>query len=131
MDRFTIVEMDVLDNNQELELLQYMFPHVDVDSLDAVANIANTTRVESMSETGKIDSAISTRTSVEMAGLLFDGFGLDEAAQVSVYPQFSNDGGVDSERTFVKQLVQKFINDGSDDDLFNEDELDDEYDSDY
>ena len=107
-----------------------MFPNVDVDSLDAVANIANTTRVESMSETGKIDSAISTRTSVEMAGLLFDGFGLDEAAQVSVYPQFSNDGGVDSERTYVKQLVQKYINDGSDEDLFNEDELDDEYDSD-
>ena len=131
MDRFTIVEMDVLDNVQELELLQYMFPNVDVDNLSAIAEIANTTRVESSSETGKIDSAISTRTSVEMAGLMFDGFGLDEAAQVSVYPQFSNDGGVDSERTFVKQLVQKYINDGSTDDLFNEDELDDEYDSDY
>jgi hypothetical protein len=131
MDRFTIVEMDVLDNVQELELLQYMFPNVEVDNLSAIAEIANTTRVESMSETGKIDSAISTRSSVEMAGLIFDGFGLDEAAQVSVYPQFSNDGGVDSERTFVKQLVQKFINDGTTDDLFNEDELDDEYDSDY
>ena len=66
-----------------------------------------------------------------MAVLMFDGFQLDEAAQVSVYPQFSNDGGVDSERTFVKQLVQKYINDGTTDDLFNEDELDDEYDSDY
>src|SRR6056300_741656 len=131
MDRFTIVEMDVLDNVQELELLQYMFPNVDVDNLSAIAEIANTTRVESSSETGKIDSAISTRSSVEMAGLMFDGFGLDEAAQVSVYPQFSNDGGVDSERTFVKQLVQKFINDGSNDDLFNEDELDDEYDDEY
>ena len=131
MDRFTIVEMDVLDNVQELELLQYMFPNVDVDSLSAIAEIANTTRVESMSETGKIDTAISTRSSVEMAGLMFDGFQLDEAASVCVYPQFSNDGGVDSERTFVKQLVQKYINDGSTDDLFNEDELDDEYDSDY
>jgi len=131
MDRFTIVEMDVLDNVQELELLQYMFPHVDIDNLSAIAEIANTTRVESNSESGKIDTAISTRSSVEMAGLMFDGFGLDEAAQVSVYPQFSNDGGVDSERTFVKQLVQKYINDGSTDDLFNEDELDDEYDTDY
>ena len=71
------------------------------------------------------------RSSVEMAGLMFDGFGLDEAAQVSVYPQFSNDGGVDSERTFVKQLVQKYINDGTTDDLFNEDEIDDEYDDDF
>ena len=34
---------------------------------------------------------------------MFDGFGLDEAAQVSVYPQFSNDG-VDSERTFCKAV---------------------------
>jgi hypothetical protein len=131
MDRFTIVEMDVLDNVQELELLQYMFPNVDVENLTAIAEIANTTRVESMSETGKIDSAISTRSSVEMAGLMFDGFQLDEAASVCVYPQFSNDGGVDSERTFVKQLVQRYINDGTTDDLFNEDELDDEYDSDY
>jgi hypothetical protein len=131
MDRFTIVEMDVLDTSQELELLQYMFPHVDVSSLTAVAEIANTSRVESSSETGKIDTAISTRSSVEMAGLLFDGFGLDEAAQVSVYPQFSNDGGVDSERTFIKQLVQKYINDGSDEDLFNVENIDDEYDSDY
>lgn len=56
MDRFTIVEMDVLDNTQELELLQYMFPHVDVSSLTAVAEIANTSRVESSSETGKIDT---------------------------------------------------------------------------
>ena len=108
-----------------------MFPHVDVDSLSAIAEIANTTRVESMSETGKIDTAISTRTSVEMAGLMFDGFALDEAASVSVYPQFSNDGGVDSERTFVKQLVQKYINDGTTDDLFNEDDIDDEYDDDF
>jgi len=125
--------MDVLDDKQETELLQYMFPHVDVSDLVAVAEIANTSRVESNSESGKISTAISTRSSVEMAGLLFDGFGIDEAAQVCVYPQFSDDGGVDSERTFVKQLVQKYVSDGTSDDLFNEDELDDEsdYDDDF
>ena len=32
-------------------------------------------------------------------------------------------GGVDSERTFVKQIVQKFISDGSDENLFNEQEV--------
>ena len=126
MDRFTIVEMDVLTDIQELELLSYMFPHVDIEMLKAVAEIAHTSRTESLSETGKISTAISTRTSVEMAGLLFDGFAIDEAAQVSVYPQFSNDGGVDSERTFVKQLVQKYVNDGSDEDLFNVEDIDDE-----
>ena len=131
MDRFTIVEMDVLTDIQELELLNYMFPHVDSQMLKAVAEIAHTSRTESMSETGKISTAISTRSSVEMAGLLFDGFAIDEAAQVSVYPQFSNDGGVDSERTFVKQLVQKYVNDGSDDDLFNVEDIDDESLTDY
>ena len=99
-----------------------MFPHVDPTLLEAVAEIAHTTRMESKSDTGKVSTGISTRTSVEMAGLIYDGFGLDEAAEVSIFPQFADDGGVDSERTFVKQLVQKFMNDGSDENLFNEDE---------
>ena len=58
-----------------------------------------------------------------MAGLMYDGFGLDEAAEVCVYPQYSEDGGMESERTYIKQLVQKYVNDGSDEELFNEDEI--------
>jgi len=123
MDRFIIVEMDVLTDEEEHGLLTYMFPHVDGDSLKAVAEISHLTRMESRSDAGKISSGISTRTSVELAGLLFDGFGLDEAAEVTVYPQYADDGGVDSERTYIKQLVQKFIDDGSSEDLFNEDEI--------
>ena len=123
MDRFTIVEMDVLNDEEEFGLLNYMFPHVNTELLKAVAEIANMTRKESKSEAGKLSSGISTRTSVELSGLLFDGFDLNEAAEVTVYPQFSDDGGVDSERTYVKQIVQKFVNDGSDEDLFNEEEI--------
>jgi hypothetical protein len=44
---------------------------------------------------------------------------------VSIYPQYDNTGGVDSERTFVKQIVQKFCDDGSGEDLFNEEEVSD------
>ena len=123
MDRFIIVEMDVLTDEEEYGLLTYMFPHVDPELLKAVSEISHLTRTESKSEAGKITSGVSTRTSVEMAGLLFDGFGLDEAAEVTVYPQYSDDGGVDSERTFIKQLVQKYVSDGSAEDLFNEDEI--------
>ena len=122
MDRFTIVEMDVLTDEEEFGLLTYMFPHVDPELLKAVSEIAHTTRMESKSDTGKVSTGVSTRTSVEMAGLIYDGFGLDEASEVSIYPQFADDGGVDSERTFVKQLVQKYMNDGSDENLFNEEE---------
>jgi hypothetical protein len=123
MDRFTIVEMDVLSDEEEYGLLTYMFPHVDPDLLKSVSEIAHSTRVESRNDSGRVSSGISTRTSVEMAGLMFDGFGLDEAAEVTVYPQYSEDGGMESERTYIKQLVQKFISDGSSDDLFNEDEI--------
>ena len=123
MDRFTIVEMDVLSDEEEYGLLTYMFPHVDPDLLKSVSEIAHQTRSESKNDSGRISNGISTRTSVELAGLLYDGFGLDEAAEVTVYPQFSEDGGMESERTYVKQLVQKYISDGSSDDLFNEDEI--------
>ena len=123
MDRFIIVEMDVLNSEEEHGLLDYMFPHVDSELLKSVAEIASATRNESKSEAGRLSGGISTRTSVEIAGLLFDGFGLDEAAEVTVYPQFSDDGGLESERTYVKQLVQKYVSDGSSDDLFNEEEV--------
>jgi hypothetical protein len=100
-----------------------MFPSVDTTLLNNVAKIATLTRTESNSETARITSGISTRTTVELCGLLFDGFSLEEAAEVSIYPQYDNTGGVDSERTFVKQIVQKFCDDGSSDDLFNEEEM--------
>ncbi len=123
MDRFTIVEMDVLSEDDETTLLNYMFPHVDSSVLSSVSKIASLTRTESNSETARITSGISTRTTVELCGLLYDGFSLEESAEVSIYPQYDSTGGVDSERTFVKQIVQKFCDDGSTDDLFNEDEM--------
>jgi nitric oxide reductase NorQ protein len=123
MDRFTIVEMDLLNEEDEFGLLSYMFPHVDSDILKSVSKIAHMTRVNSASSDARIGCGISTRTTVELSGLLFDGFSLEEASEVSIYPQYSQDGGVDSERTFVKQIVQKFCDDGSNDDLFNQDEV--------
>ena len=123
MDRFTIVEMDVLSEDEESQLLNLMFPSVDSVVLGNVAKIANLTRVESKSDTARITSGISTRTTVELCGLLYDGFSLEESAEVCIYPQYDGTGGVDSERTFVKQIVQKFCDDGSSDDLFNEEEV--------
>ena len=123
MDRFTIVEMDVLSEEDENSLLNLMFPSVDSGVLGNVAKIANLTRTESKSDTARITSGISTRTTVELCGLLYDGFTLEESAEVCIYPQYDATGGVDSERTFVKQIVQKFCDDGSSDDLFNEDDM--------
>ena len=124
MDRFTIIEMDLLNKDEESGLLKYMFPSVDPNTLDVVANIADLTRIEALAENPRINSGISTRTSVEIAGLLFDGFSLIESADITIYPQYDSSGGVDSERTFVKQIVQKFVSDGSEEELFTEHDMD-------
>ena len=124
MDRFTIIEMDLLSQAEEADLLKYMFPLVTTTGIESIAGITDMTRKECNNDESRLSAPVSTRTAVEMASLLYDGFTLDEAAQITIYPQYSADGGVDSERTFVKQIVQKFCDDGTEDDLFNTDELD-------
>jgi len=123
MDRFTIIEMDVLNDEEEFGLLKYMFPTVDETALKNVADITHLTRIEAGNDNPRITSGVSTRTSVEIAGLLFDGFSLMEAADITIYPQYDATGGVDSERTFVRQIVQKFVSDGSDENLFTDHEI--------
>jgi len=120
MDRFTVIEMDLLNEEEEFGLLRYMYPSVDEGLITDVSKIAYLTRSESENENARIGSGISTRTSVEIVGLLFDGFSLLESAEITIYPQYDNSGGVDSERTFVKQIVQKFVNDESGEELFDE-----------
>ena len=126
MDRFTIIEMDLLNDEEELGLLKYMFPTVDESELKNISDITHLTRVEASTDNPRITSGVSTRTSVEIAGLLFDGFSLMESADITIYPQYDAVGGVDSERTFVKQIVQKFVSDGSDEELFTEHEIDED-----
>jgi nitric oxide reductase NorQ protein len=120
LDRFVTIEMNVLDDVQEFGLLKFMFPEVKEYDLKAIAEISHHTRTQSMSENGKLTSMVSTRASVEMAGLIYDGFELSEAAEISIYPFFSQDGGVDSERTYIKQLVQKYQQDENGEPLFKE-----------
>jgi len=120
LDRFVTIEMDVLTDVKELGLLKFMFPEVNENDLKAIAEIAHHTRTQSMSENGKLTSMISTRASVEMAGLIYDGFDLFESAEISIFPFFSQDGGVDSERTYIKQLVQKYQKDENGEPLFSE-----------
>ena len=125
MDRFVIIEMDALNQEEESVLLKELYPDVDNKTLDSVAEIGHLTRIENKSETARLSTVISTRANVEMAGLLYDGFSLNEAAEVAIYPFFTDDGGLDSERTFVKQLVQKYIDQGeTEEELFNTNELD-------
>ena len=119
MDRFVTIEMDLLDKESELALLKFKFPEADEYALSALAEIADTTRQLIKTDMSKVSTIVSTRVNVEAAGLIYDGFDLMEAAEIAILPYFSNDGGLDSERVFVKQLIQKFVK-TNDEQLFNE-----------
>ena len=118
MDRFEIIEVDILNQAQEQVLLQKRFPSLDTELIESVADIADTTRKEWRSEEGKLSTMVSTRMTVRLCDLLVDGFDLSEATQVAILPFFDPTGGSDSERTFVKQVIQKHMA-TEDEDIFN------------
>ena len=124
MDRFVTIEMDLLEQEEEYNLLSMLYDKCDETILSHIAQIAFLTRTEAATDTPRIEAGVSTRTSVEMAGLAYDGFSLQEIAEITVYPQYDTAGGVDSERTFVKQIVQKFVG-NTDEELFTAEKIED------
>lgn len=122
LDRFTIIEMELLNKEKEEALLLQMYPEADKAMISNIASIVSATREEMKTEIPRISTSVSTRASVEFASLCHDGFSLEESAEVTVYPLYDDAGGLDSERTFIKQLVQKFIPQTTDENLFNTEE---------
>jgi nitric oxide reductase NorQ protein len=122
-DRFVTIEMLPLDKEAEYKLLKFKFPQANDYALQSLAEIAHTSREMVKSDSGKVTTTVSTRVNVEAAGLIYDGFTLLEAAEISILPYFSADGGLDSERVFMRQLVQKYVK-TTDDALINDIEAD-------
>jgi nitric oxide reductase NorQ protein len=124
MDRFEVIEVDILSKEREHALLGKRFGSKVEDSLlESVADIADVTRKEWRSDEGKLSTMISTRMTVRICELLADGFTLEEASEVGILPFFDASGGGDSERLFVKQVIQKHLG-TADEDIFNIEEED-------
>lgn len=107
-----IVEMKVLTGQQEEELLTVIFPQStekEKEAFHLITKISEETKLAVKSDNPKITTAITTDSVIEMAGLVLDGFSLNEIAEMTIYPLYSEDGGQDCERLFVKQLTQKYI----------------------
>ena len=119
VDRFQIIEMDTLTKDEETNLLQMMYPSINISSIQSVAEITSMTRSEVKKETPQLTNALSTRTAVEIGSLLYDGFTLEDAAEITIYPLFDDAGGAQSERTYIRQFVQKFVGSTEKEDLFN------------
>jgi len=115
LNRFSVkIEMNPISKEEELKLMYLKFNNFDNDAdklklIEQIVEIAEHTRKEVNKDDSKLTDFISTRAVVEMAELIMDGFSLLEICECVVYPIFSIDGGVDSERTYIKQLVQKYI----------------------
>jgi MoxR-like ATPase len=107
LDRFTVkIEMDMLTKQEELTIIKNQYPSADIKTMQKITEIASITR--QYFKDGKVNKGLSTRSVVEMAELTSDGFTLSELADMVIYPEYPSDGDIDSERTMIKQVVQKF-----------------------
>ena len=108
LGRFTVkIEMNYLEMDEEISLGQSHYPEVNVSDIKMIVAIADAIRQSS--KTGKISMGVSTRSVLDMIGLFSDGFTLPEIVEMVLYTDYSDEGGVESERTIVKQNVQKFL----------------------
>jgi nitric oxide reductase NorQ protein len=123
VDRFSIIEMDILNKEQEIELLNLKYPDLDAYKSQILCDISEKIRIECSSDNAKLSSMISTRMLLEAAEMLSDDFNIEEIAELILYPQYPDDGGVDSERIYIRQLVQKYVQKGDKKDLFTDDDL--------
>ena len=124
LDRFALIEMEPLSEENEFTLLKGKFPSIDDKVLNNLCSIVSSIRKEINSDTPRLSTMVSTRNTIEIAELLDDGFSLEDASQLLIYPLFPNDGN-DSERVFVKQLVQKFVQAENKKQLFDLTDLED------
>lgn len=108
----TVIEMQLLTEEQEMTLLDAMYPTATDDQkilYRRVCKIAEHTRIQVRKADSRLETFVPTGTVVECAELINDGFTLKEIAEMVIYPNYSEEGGVESQRTYIKQLVQKYL----------------------
>ena len=120
VDRFSLVEMDILDKKGEIKLLSMKYPDIEPEFCELICSLSEKLKSEASKEDGRITNNISKRLLLEVAEMSLDGFTLSEICDLIIYPQFSSEGGVDSERTYVKQVIQKYTG-GEEGELLNDD----------
>ena len=108
LDRFALFEMDVLSEDEEYQLIKGRYPSINEEKLLQLCSIISDIRKEVNSNSPRISTMVSTRNTLEIAELILDDFTISEAADLLIYPLYPNDGN-DSERVFVKQLIQKYV----------------------
>ena len=112
--RFPIkLEMSPLTGKQLKQLFNILFSSSrtpeEVKIMDQLTEISDDLIAQCKLEDASISTIIPPANMVEMAELVLDGFTLEEIAEAAIYPEYPDDGGADSERAFVKSIIQKYI----------------------
>jgi len=105
-DRWVKIEVDNLKKEDRMDILKNLFPDLTDYIVETIAEIADKIRESYESDDPKVTTKFSTRMCITLAELIYDGFNFLSAIEKTVYPDYSSEGGSESERIFVKQLVQ-------------------------
>jgi nitric oxide reductase NorQ protein len=121
-DRFAILEMDILSKMQQQSLIRHACPKIDDNTVEVLTSIYDQINTELATNNGKIQTRMSTRSMIRAARHICDGFSINEALDLCIYPYFDGEGGLDSERTFVQIIAQKYVGTGDleNDNMFDE-----------
>ena len=111
--RFPIkLEMSPLSGKELKHLFGILF-HMRMEEetslMETLASIYDDLIAQCVMEDAKISVMIPPANMVEMAELVLDGFNLEEIAEAAIYPEYPEEGGADSERAYVKQILQKYF----------------------
>lgn len=111
--RFPIkLEMSPLNGDQLKHLFGILFQSrtkEEIKLMETLASISDDLIEQCKLEDSPISTIIPPSNMVEMAELVMDGFALEEIAEGSIYPEYPDEGGADSERAFVKSILQKYF----------------------
>jgi midasin (ATPase involved in ribosome maturation) len=120
--QYTSTRKDILSKIQQQSLIRHACPKIDDKTVEILTSIYDQINTELATNNGKIQTRMSTRSMIRAARHICDGFSINEALDLCIYPYFDGEGGLDSERTFVKNIAQKYVGTGDleNDNMFDE-----------
>ena len=105
-DRFTggIYELDYLPAEKEKQLIMLRSPQLDDYNAEKIVDFAK--RVRDLHKSDELTTAVSTRMCLAVAELVVDGMPLVDALKHTCLPFYPIQGGDDTERVRIIQVIQ-------------------------
>lgn len=104
VDRFTFIEVGHLEKDIEAKVISKRtgISLVDAETISAIAN-----DIRELYKNNEISNNVSIRHTLEIGELVKDGFGIEKASELILFPLFDN-SDVDSERATIKNVLVNY-----------------------